>query len=153
MTAFWDWALEAYARPGVAEACLELQDAHGQSVPFLLWAAWTASQGRAPDDDLLIEGAALARRWDALAVGPLRQARRALKAAAPGIDDDARQALRAQVKAVELKSEQVLMQALEALGVEDAGLATPGPTLVRAAAAWGAPAPASALLDLAAKLA
>ena len=30
---FWAWALAAYARPGAAEACLELQDAFGQCVP------------------------------------------------------------------------------------------------------------------------
>ncbi|HRJ63367.1 MAG TPA: DUF2390 domain-containing protein, partial [Brevundimonas sp.] len=28
----WDWALKAYAADGVADACLELQDAAGQNV-------------------------------------------------------------------------------------------------------------------------
>ena len=39
---FWDWAVAAYARQPVAAACLNLQDGHGQNVPWLLWAAWMA---------------------------------------------------------------------------------------------------------------
>ena len=34
----WDWALAVYGQDGVGEAALRLQDAHGQNVPFLLWA-------------------------------------------------------------------------------------------------------------------
>ncbi len=44
----WTWACAAYAAPGVAEACLSLQDYHEQNVPLLLWAAWTAATGRRP---------------------------------------------------------------------------------------------------------
>ena len=36
----WGWTLEAYARPGVPEACLELQDEYGQNTSYLLWAVW-----------------------------------------------------------------------------------------------------------------
>ena len=53
---FWDWAVAAYAAPGVAEECLHLQDVHEQAVPLLLWAAWQAETGRAPDEEAL-EGA------------------------------------------------------------------------------------------------
>ena len=35
----WDWALEVYARPGVPDTCLVLQDDHGQNTSYLLWAA------------------------------------------------------------------------------------------------------------------
>jgi uncharacterized protein (TIGR02444 family) len=49
VSVFWEWALDAYARPGVAEACLELQDVHGQNVPLLLWAAWAAADALEPD--------------------------------------------------------------------------------------------------------
>ena len=33
----WDWTLKAYAQGGVPEACLALQDAHGQNTSLLLW--------------------------------------------------------------------------------------------------------------------
>ena len=32
--AIWEWALGAYARPDVSDACLALQDDHGQNVSF-----------------------------------------------------------------------------------------------------------------------
>ena len=39
----WDWAVAAYGRPGVAPACLDLQDRFEQNVPLLLAAAWSAA--------------------------------------------------------------------------------------------------------------
>ena len=112
---FWDWALTAYAAPGVQEACLSLQDTAGQNVPLLLWAAWTAATGRPIDEDA-IEGACdCARAWDAAAVSPLRALRRTLKGVNPDIDNTARESLREAVKAVELAAERHLMAGLEAL--------------------------------------
>ena len=135
---------------GVADACLRLQDEHGQSVPFLLWAAWAKAQGRVLDDVRLERGVMLARRWEALAVGPLRQVRRGLKIDAQDMAEEAREAIRAQVKAVELAAERALMEALEALTPTQVG---PGAGLTRAVAAWGAVAPQGLLLDLMARLA
>jgi uncharacterized protein (TIGR02444 family) len=147
----WAWALEAYARPGVAEACLELQDAFGQSVPYLLWAAWAAEAGPGPGPSPLKAAADLARRWEVAATGPLRAARRALKASTPGVADAAREALRAEVKALELKSERLLMEALE--GLAPARGPSPADDLRQALAAavraWPHPAPKSALERLA----
>jgi len=147
---FWTWALEAYGRPGVAEACLHLQDRHGQSIPYLLWAAWAAREGRALDRRMLDAGADLAARWEAAAVGPLRAVRRAMKPEVPGMADGAREALRAEVKALELQAEQLLIETLEALAPEagQAPLAL-GPPLAEAAAAWPGEAPQTALARLA----
>ncbi len=148
-TSFWDWALKAYAAPGVSEACLQLQDGTGQNVPLLLWAAWTAATGRPLDEDT-IEGACdCARAWDETAVTPLRTLRRTLKGVNPDIEDDAREALRVQVKAVELAAERHLMSGLEALA--------PAPTtgqrptidaLVAVARIWTRVVPRPALMAL-----
>ena len=147
---FWTWALEAYSRPGAAEACLQLQDAHGQCVPYLLWAAWAACEGRALDRSTLEAGADLAARWEAAAVGPLRAARRAMKPEVPGVADAAREALRAEVKALELQAEQLLIETLEALAPEACGAVSPlQPALAAAAAAWPADASEAALDRLA----
>ncbi len=108
----WDWALQVYARQDVADACLNLQDAHGQNVPYLLWAAWAAGEGVSADPKT---AALLMRRWDAEVGAPLRGVRRALKPAQPDIDDVAREALREALKGVELQGERVLMEGLEAL--------------------------------------
>ena len=37
---FWRFALGFYARPGVAPACLELQDRHGKDVLIALYCCW-----------------------------------------------------------------------------------------------------------------
>jgi uncharacterized protein (TIGR02444 family) len=147
---FWTWALEAYGRPGAAEACLDLQDQHGQCVPYLLWAAWAAQEGRPLDRPTLEAGAELAARWETVAVGSLRAARRAMKQEVPGMADAAREALRAEVKALELQAEQLLIETLEALSPAP-GQAVLGlkPALAAAASVWAAEASETALDRLA----
>ena len=150
---FWPWALEAYARPGVAAACLDLQDRYDQSVPYLLWAAWAAHDGRGLTPDVLRRGADLAARWEDDAVSPLRLARRGLKTPIGDIDDRAREALRAEVKALELKAEQTLMTALEALAPISGEAAGPFDAALSAAVSiWRAQASDAALGRLAAAL-
>jgi uncharacterized protein (TIGR02444 family) len=149
---FWPWALEAYARAGVAAACLELQDGHGQSVPYLLWAAWAAQGGRALTPDILRRGAVLAARWEDIAASPLRLARRGLKTVIEDIADPSREALRAEVKTLELKAEQTLMTALEGLAPALGGPEPLDGALIAAVSAWRAPAPDALLRRLAAAL-
>ena len=146
MSDFWDWALAAYDRPGVAEACLSLQDDYGQQTAYLLWAAWAS-----PSDAALAHGAELARRWEAAILGPVRQSRRALKAPLSPVDDEARLAVREKVKAVELDLERLLMISLE--GLSPAAAAGGLPALLRAGEAWGDPPPIEALMRLARALA
>ena len=149
----WPWALQAYARPPVAEACLDLQDGHRQSVPYLLWAAWAAQEGRALPASSLRMGASLAGRWEQAAVAPLRLARRGLRSAFEGVSDPVREQLRAEVKALELKAEEVVMRALEPMAPETAGAPYPvAGALAAACAAWSFPAPESALRRLASAL-
>lgn len=146
--AFWAWALAAYDREGVADACLALQDDHGQQTAYLLWAAWAG-----PDPAMMARGAALARRWEAEALAPIRAARRAMKAGFDHIDDAARLALREEVKAVELGAERLLMVSLAALAAGDGPGADAEARITAAAAAWGDPPPRSAVLRLSEPLA
>lgn len=146
--------MRAYAAPGARETLLALQDEHGQSVCLLLWAGWTAARGREPAAALAEEAAGLVRAWETAVIGPLRSARRGLKAI-PGLAAEARQALRARVQADELAAEQALLEALEGLAGPPAhappAQAPPegAAALVRAVAAWDRPAPASLLESLA----
>ncbi|MEE3626912.1 TIGR02444 family protein [Nitrospirillum sp. BR 11752] len=115
----WPFALEIYARPGVAALCLEAQDRAGADVPLLLWGAWAAAGGRVLTDADVNAARALADQWRGPVITPLRQARRALKNLAGG------EALRQTVKAAELEAERLYLAALEALS---AGWpAPPGP--------------------------
>ncbi|WGM38022.1 TIGR02444 family protein [Caulobacter sp. NIBR1757] len=145
MNDFWDWALAAYDRPGVGEACLSLQDDHGQQTAYLLWAAWAS-----PPDAALADGAELARHWEATILGPVRQSRRALKNPLGPVDDAARLAVRETVKAVELDLEKLLMTSLAGLSTPRPGAALPA--LVRAGETWGDPPPPEALQRLATAL-
>ena len=150
---FWAWALKAYALPGVATACLELQDSHRQSVPYLLWAAWAAARDSRIELDTLRRGSLLAAQWETAAAGPLRAARRGLKAPLDDMDDDVREALRAEAKALELKAEQALIAALEALTPAPSGAsAALDEALARASDAWAFPAPRVSLDRLAGAL-
>jgi uncharacterized protein (TIGR02444 family) len=145
--AIWEWALEAYSRPGVPQACLVLQDAHGQNTSLLLWAVYAEVK----DPDLLARAAAFTRSWDRTTLVPLRDVRRALKTPLPPAPDRAREALREEVKALELAAERLLLETLDGLS-HGRGGAHALEALEAASKAWDKPAPAEALAELAAAL-
>jgi uncharacterized protein (TIGR02444 family) len=124
---FWDFSLEVYARPGVPEACVGLQDRRGLDVNILLFALWAGSRGRRlskADHDAL--GAAAAA-WQYEVVRPLRSVRRALKKTGASAGE---RALRECVKHAELVSEEIEQRLLFDLG----GLGDVVPDSISAAA-------------------
>jgi uncharacterized protein (TIGR02444 family) len=146
----WTHATELYARAGVREACLTLQDAHGQCLAFLLWRAWTLSEGRAVDEATLRLAARLAAEWQAGVSGPLRAARRRLAAGFTGVDDAKSTALCAAVVDQEIAAERLLIEAL-ALATRDGAHVGAIPALDAlgaAARAFGAAAPDELLAKL-----
>ena len=144
----WDWTLEAYARPGVPEACLALQDEHDLNTSFLLWAVWAEGA----DAAVLAQAANAGKVWDSRVLKPVREVRRTLKSTFPAVDDGAREGLREDVKSVELRAERVLMETFEALTERRRG-GIPALAALRAASrAWGVPPPDEALARLASAL-
>lgn len=141
----WEWALEVYARPGAPEACLALQDEHGQNTPLLLWAVWAETA----DPDLLARAVACARAWDAAAIRPLRAVRRGLKTPTPPVADALREGLREDVKAAELRAERALLETLADMTAHPRGGVHALDALRAASAAWGPAAPDEALAVLA----
>jgi uncharacterized protein (TIGR02444 family) len=113
---FWNFSLTVYDRPGVAEACLRLQDRHGLDVNLLLVCCWAGAQGRGLDSAGIARLAAAVTDWHHAVVQPLRGVRRWLKtqAAAPaGLAG----ALRTAIKGKELEAERIEQQLLyDALG-------------------------------------
>ncbi|WP_312063351.1 TIGR02444 family protein [Brevundimonas sp.] len=153
MSDLWTWTVAAYDAPGVAEACLSLQDHNEQNVPLLLWAAWVAVTGRRPDEETIEAACDAARAYDTVVVAPLRAVRRTLKAPIPDVDHDHREALRQQVKALELDAERRLMLELEALAPAPSGAprrAIDG--LAETAKLWARVVPRPALTTLADRL-
>jgi uncharacterized protein (TIGR02444 family) len=146
--ALWPFSLELYGRPGVEPLLLELQDAHGQCVPFLLWSLWIAATGRPIDPAQAASCADLARAWQDAAVAPLRRLRRTLKASAKAETIQAR--IRIGVKALELEAERMLLQMLEEASPASAAVPSDSLHALRVAArAWGAKAPGALLEKLA----
>ena len=130
MGEFWDWAVSAYGRPGVAEACLDMQDTYGQNVPLLLWAIWRGGD--------IWDAVDAATMWEAEIIGPLRYARRNLKRYG------AFEGLRDRIKVSELEAERALMEALEGL----AGEIADENALTKVTDRWGGAPPPEALQRL-----
>lgn len=104
---FWRFSLRVYGTPGVAEECLEVQDAAGVDVNVMLYAAWLGvTHGVALEDADVQRIDAAVVAWSAGVVQPLRSVRRGLKQR-PDIADVEVQALRQRVASVELLSEQI----------------------------------------------
>ena len=86
---FWEFALLRYARPGVAQCCVALQDAHGANVMLLLYCAWRAQGGECVRDAALRQAMARLEPLDRHLLRPLRAARRAIRRAADALDSPA----------------------------------------------------------------
>ncbi|HEV8016641.1 MAG TPA: TIGR02444 family protein [Stellaceae bacterium] len=109
--AFWRFSLAIYARPGVAPACLVLQDEHGRDVNLALYCCWLGASGRGRlDRDSLAAADRAVAAWRRGVVENFRAARRAIKAAALPDSD----AVYAKAKAVELEAERLLQRMLVA---------------------------------------
>jgi uncharacterized protein (TIGR02444 family) len=100
--AFWSFSLAFYARPGVAEVCLGLQDEGGFDVNLVLLCCWVGWSGRGRLDAAAL--AAADRRvagWRREVVERLRSVRRTLKTAPVA----GAATLRGEVQALELRAE------------------------------------------------
>ncbi|HLY45467.1 MAG TPA: TIGR02444 family protein [Stellaceae bacterium] len=116
--AFWRFSLALYARPGVAEALIALQDRAGRNVNLILLALWLGTRGKALDSAILAGAAAAIAPLEAGIILPLRRLRRQLK----GARDGDIEALRRRVAGLEIAAERAAQRRLVAiLGSEAAG--------------------------------
>jgi uncharacterized protein (TIGR02444 family) len=106
----WNFASYCYARPGVEQACLRLQD-EGADVCLLLCALWLERRKVACDPTRLQQLRDIAEPWQRQVVQPLRELRRGWKA--QSVNDPAQARLREQIKALELAAEQELLRRLQ----------------------------------------
>lgn len=113
--AFWRFSLALYARPGVSEALLGLQDRAGRDVNLILFGLWLgATQGRKVDAAELATAAAATAPRNA-AVARIRALRRELKSAAD-------EGLRHRALFLELAAERSVQYQLAAIPIiESAG--------------------------------
>lgn len=128
---FWDYSLLLYARPGVADACLRLQDEFGLDVNLVLFCLWSGAEGPgrlAPSE--LRECVARGEAWQAEIVERLRYVRRTLKTDPLGADPELVRAFRPGVQSLELEAEHLEQLMLAAIVPERA--ARRGPAVASA---------------------
>ena len=104
----WAFALQIYAEPGVADACLRLQAEAGIDVVMLLMATFAVVRHGivlAPADIQEMDEAC--RPWRELIVQPLRGVRVALKSGPSPARSPATECLRTHIKAGELFAERL----------------------------------------------
>jgi len=109
----WAFALEIYAAPGVADACLKLQNEAGADVMMLLAVTFAAVRHR-----ILLNPAEIreldeaCRPWREQIVWPLRAVRSGLKTGPSPAPSGETEQFRSKVKAVELAAERLQNQLL-----------------------------------------
>jgi uncharacterized protein (TIGR02444 family) len=131
---FWRFSLRLYRSPGVAEACITLQEESGADVNLLLFLLWHGVQQRrlsAPEVARLDQKVAA---WRERAIIPLRAIRRALKSPQGLVEAGTAEAFRTRIKAVELEAERLQQETMYDL-VRVSLLGEPAPSVVEAARA------------------
>lgn len=109
----WAFALELYARPGVADACLQLQNQAGVDVMIFLMVTYAAVRHRlllTPSE--VREFDAACRPWREQIVRPLRAIRTGLKAGPSPAPSSETEQFRSKVKSIELAAERLQNQLL-----------------------------------------
>jgi uncharacterized protein (TIGR02444 family) len=111
--ACWNFVIELYAKQGVSQACLLLQDQLGVDVSFLLTALFYSARRHV---DLTAEEIEKLDRhisaWRNETILPIRKLRRRLKEGYPAIESHSAAGLYRQIKTAELVAEQLEISAL-----------------------------------------
>lgn len=112
-TDFWQFANQVYEQPGVAAACLWLQDRHGADVMVVLFCLWAGHRAVLLSGDDLDRLRRHVGAWRDGVIQPLRAARRWLKQQPYTELRDGAEALRAALKDSELRAEALQARLLE----------------------------------------
>jgi uncharacterized protein (TIGR02444 family) len=129
---FWRFSVKFYAVPGVAPACIELQDQAQVDVNVLFFLLWNATEKRALAAVDVAEVERLIGAWREMTVVPIRNVRRALKSPPPVMATDTAEGFRTRIKAVELEAERLQQEALYDMAQSDR-LGQPAASAIEAA--------------------
>ena len=122
---FWDYSLAVYGKPGVADACISLQDEQGIDVNILLFVCWLATVRDVPvEADEIRRAIDHTAGWRDHVVRPLRNIRRWLKEGVDGMPAESAESLRGDVKKFELESERLQQEMLYSLSTSTTDVRT-----------------------------
>jgi uncharacterized protein (TIGR02444 family) len=105
---FRNFSLSLYRKPGVADACLFVQDRYGLNVNVILFCIWVADIGNGTLASVQITTAL--RRvadWEDQVIQPLREIRRTCRKEALGVPEFLLQTFLPQIETTELEAEHV----------------------------------------------
>jgi uncharacterized protein (TIGR02444 family) len=111
----WSFMLRFYALPGIAAACLRLQDAHDLDVPFFLALLHAQASGHSLDRDTVHQLDRECATWRDEVIHPLRAVRTAMKSDPWTTRDPQVSELRAAIKSQELRAERIEVEMLARL--------------------------------------
>lgn len=112
----WQFAVRTYRQPGVADACLALQDERNADVNMLLFCVWVGTARGALSAQEFDAALSFSSVWNTRVVAPQRAARRWMKSDGCGLTGDASGeclTLRESIKANELAAEKIQLRVLE----------------------------------------
>ncbi len=153
----WHFMERIYAAPGVATACLRLQDRNGVDVPLLLASIYAAGTGCPVGSEEVQRFDRICADWRREVIHPLRRVRRRMKQSEWMQTLEPAPEFRENVKRLELRGEQIqvlmLWQAIEELSRGSSDPKGDGTAYRRAAGAvvahfYGAAPESGALEDI-----
>jgi uncharacterized protein (TIGR02444 family) len=117
---FWNFSLRVYAAPGVAQACLSLQDQHNLDVNLVLLCAWHGSHHGRIAPATFLDMHSFADAWSQNVIKPLRSVRVWMKGRESLVtnsegDPGSFDSLRNSIKSTELHGEKIQQQQLESM--------------------------------------
>ena len=126
---FWDFSVRLYAKPGVEQACLALQNQFGLEVNNVLFCLWHGQRCGVFKQSTLLQMVEFSNQWHTNIVSPLRSIRSWMKGRNNMIDatEDNFENLRNAIKKLELKAERLQQDQLQSMvsGVTEYEVADP----------------------------
>ena len=116
----WDFSVRVYARPGVEDACIRLQEVWNADVPVLLFALWRGKWGCELSKTDVQEVVDTVTAWQREVITPIRQLRRRLRDDADLLAPEltvGRQVVRKELQQIELGAERRELECLAKIEV------------------------------------
>ena len=114
---FWDFSIQLYAKPGVEQACLAMQNKFGLDVNNVLFCLWHGQLYGEFPNSTLSQMIVFTNEWRTNVVQPLRSARSWMKGKENLIDasEGSFENLRSSIKKLELQAELLQQNQLQSL--------------------------------------
>jgi uncharacterized protein (TIGR02444 family) len=114
---FWDFSVHHYAKPGVEQACLALQNEFGLDVNNVLFCLWHGRLHGVFSQSTLLQMVEFSNEWRTNIVSPLRSTRSWMKGRNSVIDatEDSFENLRNAIKKLELQAERLQQDQLQSM--------------------------------------